>query len=214
MPDLSAIAESLRADMDRRNSAREAVLRLSREVVRAAANTIRAVHRHEFADAAQALAHTRRLGRDMVSHADPYPEIMGAGYVHDSLKEVVEAAYVLALAEESALPSREELDVPTAAYLNGIAEAASELRRHVLDLMRAGDMANAERLLRAMDDIYDLLVTFDYPDALTHGLRRTTDALRAVLERTRGDLTNALVQESLRAALLAASPRSGPESTA
>jgi translin len=45
--------------------------------------------------------------------------------------------------------------------------------------------------------VYGVLVTMDFPDAITGGLRRSTDALRAVLERTRGDLTNSLQQEKL-----------------
>jgi translin len=99
------------------------------------------------------------------------------------------------------MPTAEELGVPVASYLNGMAEAASELRRQVLDLLRAGDSARAEELFATMDDVYAVLVTVDYPDAVTGGLRRTTDALRAVLERTRGDVTNAVIAARLQAAV-------------
>jgi translin len=52
-----------------------------------------------------------------------------------------------------------------------------------------------------MDSIYNLLMTFDFPDAITYGLRRRVDSLRGVLERTRGDLTNSLRQQRLQLAL-------------
>ena len=99
------------------------------------------------------------------------------------------------------MPTADELGVEVQAYLNGMAEAASELRRQALDSLRKADNDEAERMLRVMDDVYSLLVTIDYPDALTGGLRRTTDALRAVIERTRGDVTNALVIARLQAAI-------------
>ncbi len=131
----------------------------------------------------------------------PHPALLHAGYTQDALKEYAEAHLTLALVRGASLPTAEELQVEPAAYLNGLAEAASELRRYVLDALRKGDTGDCERLLGAMDEVYSLLVTVDYPDAVTGGLRRTTDALRAVLERTRGDLTVSLRQEQLLAAL-------------
>jgi len=133
-----------------------------------------------------------------------YPQLYHGGYVHDSQKEYVEAESMLAIVSEGALPSPAALGVEPAAYLNGIAEAASESRRYVLDRLRAGDVNRAEAVLKVMDDIYFELVTFDFPDAITGGLRRTTDALRAVLERTRGDLTLTISQYRLESALRAA----------
>jgi translin len=124
-----------------------------------------------------------------------------AGFLHDAKKEFAEANLTLAFIADQPIPTADELGVEVQAYLNGMAEAASELRRQALDCLRRGDNAEAERLLGIMDDVYALLVTVDYPDAVTGGLRRTTDALRAVIERTRGDLTNALVAQRLRAAI-------------
>jgi translin len=121
--------------------------------------------------------------------------------LHDAAKEYAEARLTLALAADRPLPSADELHIADASWLNGLAEAASELRRHLLDRLRAGEMNQSERLLTAMDDVYALLVTVDYPDALTGGLRRTTDALRPVLERTRGDLTTTILQQRLQKAI-------------
>jgi translin len=131
----------------------------------------------------------------------PFPSLVGSGPLHDAAKEYAEARLTAAMVADEPLPSPAALAVPAAAWLNGLAEAASELRRHILDRLRAGDLARGEALLAVMDEAYGLLVTIDYPDAVSGGLRRTTDALRAVLERTRGDLTITLVQSRLQAAL-------------
>jgi translin len=201
MPPLEALTEKIRATLDAKNGARETSLALSREIIRTSANTIRAVHRGEFAEARAMLERARaangRLTDALVGHAD----LSGAGYVHNCQKELAEAAITLALVAGEPLPPPESLPVEYPAFLNGMGEAVGELRRHVLDVIRSGDMPRAEAMLQHMDDIYYALVTFDYPDALTGGLRRTTDAVRGILEKTRGDLTTSLRQDQLRAAI-------------
>jgi translin len=132
---------------------------------------------------------------------------VGSGPLHDAAKEYAEARLTAAMVARSPLPSAGDLQVPAAAWLNGLAEAASELRRHLLDRLREGDLSQSEALLATMDEAYGLLVTMDYPDAVSGGLRRTTDALRAVLERTRGDLTTTLLQSRLQTALNEAATR-------
>ncbi len=131
----------------------------------------------------------------------PFPLLVGSGPLSDAAKEYAEARLTAAMVGDEPLPSAEDLDVPAAAWLNGLAEAASELRRHLLDRLRTGDLSRGETLLAVMEEAYGLLVTIDYPDAVSAGLRRTTDALRAVLERTRGDLTTTLLQARLQAAI-------------
>ena len=131
----------------------------------------------------------------------PHPNLVWAGFLQDAEKEYAEARLTAALVDGTPLPGHEDVGVALAAWLGGLAEAASELRRHLLDRLRDGDIAVAEDLLQAMEDVYDLLVTIDYPDALTGGLRRSTDALRAVLERTRADVTITVVQSRLERAL-------------
>jgi translin len=131
----------------------------------------------------------------------PFPSLVGSGPLHDAAKEYAEARLTAAMVGDDPLPSADDLRVPAAAWLNGLAEAASELRRHLLDRLRQGDLSRSETLLATMDEAYGLLVTMDYPDAVSGGLRRTTDALRAVLERTRGDLTTTLLQARLQKAL-------------
>jgi translin len=131
----------------------------------------------------------------------PFPRVAYAGFLHDAEKEYAEAVLTAALVNGTTLPGHLELAVEAPAWLNGLAEAASELRRHLLDRLREGKAAVAEELLLAMDDVYELLVVVDYPDAITGGLRRSADSLRAVLERTRSDLTTTLLQFRLQAAL-------------
>ncbi len=200
-PSLETIAADLRLRLEATNRAREETLRASREIIQFSSRTIRAVHRGEIENA-RALAGEARARVEAVKHgAQGHPDIYQAGYVHDSQKEFVEAEAMLAIVAGEPLPTPTALGVEPAAYLNGLAEAASESRRYVLDRLRLGDVAQAEAVLKVMDDIYYELVAFDFPDAVTGGLRRTTDALRAVLERTRGDLTLTLSQRRLEAAL-------------
>jgi translin len=206
---LQAIEDWARAELDRKNAAREQALRSSRELVRCCANSIRAVHRRDFGDAEALLRDAGRLNEEICALLDKVGDIYWAGYVQDAQKELVEACCTFALVRGSALPDPEQMRVAPAPFLNGLAEAVGELRRYVLDMLRRGEVDGCEAMLTAMDDIYTLLVTLDYPDALTGGLRRTTDNTRGILERTRGDLTLALRQEALVEALRAAEASSG-----
>jgi translin len=201
MKKLEEIVERIQVAFDAKNEARDLALRRSRALIRDCANTIRATHRAEFEQAAQQLSEARRAAAEMIQGVRDYPDLYYTGYTQDALKEYVEASATFALITDAPLPSPDELQVEYAAYLNGLAEAASELRRHILDIIRRGHSERAEQLLGYMEDIYSYLITIDFPDAITGGLRRTTDALRAVLERTRGDLTTSLRQAQLQAAL-------------
>jgi translin len=185
------------------NGAREKALADTRQIVRLSANAIRAVHRGEFAEADSLLERAHAMHTGLRSYRDDFPPVYWAGYVQDAQKEYAEARIVRALIGETPLPSPADLNIDEPIYLNGLGEAAGELRRRLLDLLRAGDVATAETTLAIMDDIFGLLVTVDYPDAVTHGLRRTTDLVRGVLERSRGDLTLTARQMHLEAALRA-----------
>jgi translin len=202
--EIAAIGAACRQALEEKHQAREVVLSASRRAIQSSAASIRATHRGEF-DNAAALADDARA---QLAQADAaltsQPDLRGNGPIHDARKEVVEAWLTLALVRGDALPDADELGVDASAYLNGMAEAASELRRQVLDCLRRGELERGETLMSAMDDVYSVLVTIDYPDAVTSGLRRTTDALRAVLERTRGDLTTTIVAARLQAAIDAA----------
>lgn len=209
MNNLNAISDSIRAAFTAKNTARDEAINRSRELIRHCAEGIRAIHRREWDRAEEKLARARAAAAELRAGVAAYPDLYYTGYTQDALKEVVEAFCTFAIVRAQPLPSPEELQVDHAAYLNGLAEAATELRRFILDILRreAADTAEAERLLEAMDDIYDALVTFDFPDALTGGLRRQTDIVRGVLERTRGDLTTTLQQQRLQSALEAAQRR-------
>ena len=198
---LEAIAERIHAHMEAKNAARDLALQRSRELIRYCAHAIRATHRCEYQRAAELLETARQAAEALKGDLTPYPDLYYAGYTQDALKEFAEASITFALITGQPLPDPAALGVEDAAYLKGLGEAAGELRRHVLDLIRREEMDRAEEILQAMDDIYGVLVTMDFPDALTGSLRRTTDMVRGVLERTRGDLTMSLRQEKLQRAL-------------
>jgi translin len=203
MDELNTIAENIRAAMEAKNAARDDALTRSRELIRHCAESIRAIHRREWDAAETRMSTAKEAAAQLRQGVAVYPDLYHAGYTQDALKEVVEAFATYAIIRNRPLPTPDELEVEHAAYLNGMAEAATELRRFILDILRRkdGDSDEAERLLDWMDAIYDQLVTFDLPDAITGGLRRQTDIVRGVLERTRGDLTTTFQQQRLQDAL-------------
>jgi len=207
MDSLDSIAEQIRQHLEEKNAARDRALQHSRTLIRHCANAIRAAHRDERRAAEEHLTQARQLAEMLRGELAGYPDLYHAGYTQDALKEYAEANIVFALLGSGALPHPQDLGIEYAAYLCGLGEAAGELRRRVLDLLRSEDIQQAESLLSAMDDIYALLVTIDYPDAITGNLRRTTDMVRGVTERTRGDLTTSFQQHELRRALKAAEDR-------
>ena len=203
MNELTSITEQIQAAFSAKNAARDSAIARSRELIRRCAESIRAIHRHEWAQAEEKLIELRNGARELREVVAQYPDLYYSGYTQDALKEVVEAHATFALVRAQPLPTPDGLMVENDTYLNGLAEAATELRRFILDILRRadGDSAEAERLLNWMDAIYDELVTFDFPDAITGNLRRQTDIVRGVLERTRGDLTLTLRQQRMEDAL-------------
>ena len=194
---LDTISEQVRQNLAAKDQAREKMLPKCRETIRCCSEAIRAIHRQEFEKAGTLLESAHNLLRESDEALAGSPELINTGSLRDAQKEYVEGCAVLNMVTGKPLPTPEGLGVESAAYLNGLAEAASELRRYLLDSMRKGDISKGEELLTAMDDIYSVLVTIDFPDAITGGLRRTTDMLRGVLERTRSDLTLMITQQDL-----------------
>jgi translin len=198
---LAQTADSIRSDFEEVNKARDQAYQRSRKLVGMCARAIRAVHREEWQRSDQLIADAAAAAEALIDGVRSYPGLYFAGYTQDALKEYVEANLTYALVRDLPLPSREALSVEGNTWLNGLAEAATELRRRILDIIRHGHSDEAERLLDNMDEIYSVLVTFDFNDAITGGLRRRTDTVRAVLERTRGDVTTSFRQAELAQAL-------------
>jgi len=195
--DLEVIAARIRDSFTAQDAAREKAIPLCREVIRFASITIRSIHRHEFDDAGRTLAEAGRLLKEAEHHLTTCIELENTRFILEAQKEYAEAHATLALATGLPQPAPEDIGVEYSAYLNGLAEAASELRRYLLDGLRGGDFNRGEELLGAMDDIHSILVTMDFPDSITGGLRRSTDVLRGVMEKTRSDLTLSVQQNRL-----------------
>lgn len=195
---LDEICESIRSDFEHKTTLRDDALRDARQCVKHASLAIRAIHRSEETEARQELARGRELAlrlRESLKLA--HPELYYAGYTQDALKEYCEAELTVAMILGEELPAPEDLNAENPAYLNGLAETLGELRRRCLDLLRPGYNREVERLLEHMDEIYTQLVTMDFPDAITEGLRRRTDLARGIIERTRADITVAYREEQL-----------------
>lgn len=202
MKNLPIIAEKIHLALEARTLARDRALSNARQVTRHAAQAIRAIHREEHDPAHEQLNQARDLVRLMQAELSEFPELYYAGYTQDAIKEFVEASITCALIENNPLPHPDELKVECSTYLNGLAETVGELRRRCQDILRQGYSNEAERLLSYMDDIYATLVTMDYPDAVTNGLRRQTDLIRGIVERTRGDMTISLREQHLEQVML------------
>lgn len=201
MQNLTEIAERIHHTFESQTLVRDKALAQARQLTRHAAHTIRAIHRSEADQAFEHLENAKGIVNSLKKELAEYPDIFYAGYTQDAIKEFVEATITVSLIQNLSLPTPEDLDVEYATYLNGLAEVTGELRRRCLDILRQGYSQEAERLLSCMDDIYNLLVTIDYPDAITHGLRRQTDLVRGIVERTRGDLTISIREDRIRQAL-------------
>lgn len=201
MEDLDQTAELIRREFERTNDARDKAYQSSRDLISLCARAIRAVHRDEWDTAEKIIAEARTAADELIAGVRDYPALYFAGYTQDAIKEYVEAHLTYALVRDLPLPRPEALNAEYNTWLNGLAEAATELRRRILDIIRHGHSEEAERLLDAMDQIYSILVTFDFNDSITGGLRRRTDTVRAVLERTRGDITTSMRQAELEQAL-------------
>ncbi len=199
--DWEALRSRIKADFDAKNATREEVLKACRSLVQTSSYIIRSVHRGERQEALDLMAQAEELSAGITHMTRDHPEVYTAGFVHDAQKEYAEARATFALIMGEPLPGPDDLGVEYPAYLNGLGEAVGELRRSILDLIREGHLDRGDELLSYMDDIYYLLVSFDYPDAITGGLRRTTDMARSIMERTRGDLTTALRQSKLKEAI-------------
>ncbi len=200
MNNLEKIVENIRLALDARDKARETVLPVCRDAIRFCSQSIRAIHRHQFDTAEELLGQAGELIRRAANTIASCPDI-GSGMLRDAQKEFAEGNITFAIVNGKELPEPAELSVDGIAYLNGLGEAVGEVRRFILDSMRKGDLSRGEELLGVMDDIYSVLVTIDYPDVVTGGLRRTTDLVRGVLERTRSDLTLSIQQKSLETRL-------------
>lgn len=209
MEELDMLASAIQAEFEQVNTARDAAYQQSRTLISVCARAIRAVHREEWQTAVALIQQARQATNTLIAGVRAYPALYFAGYTQDAIREYVEATLTYALVRNDPLPTPADLGAESSTWLNGLAEATTELRRRILDIMRHGHSDEAERLLDVMDQIYSLLVTFDFNDSITGGLRRRTDAVRAVLERTRGDVTSSLRQGQLEQALEALEKRLG-----
>ena len=199
---LDLICDQIRRGFDQKTALRDEALKQARELTRHASLAIRAIHREDQAEAQAEIALGRELAQALTNTLRvEHPDLFIAGYTQDAIKEYCEACLTVAMIKGEALPTPQELDAEPPAYLNGLTETLGELRRRCLDLLRPGYSAEVERLLAMMDDVFTQLVTMDYPDAITDGLRRRTDLARGIIERTRADITVSFRQNELESKL-------------
>ena len=191
------IAQDLTSYFDAKDLARERSLRLSRTIIRDCGAAIRSVHREEFEQAGRLMDRAGAALEEINLLLEGHQDVRYAGFVGDAEQEYAEARIVYSIITAQDMPGPDEIKVSMASYLTGLGDVVGELRRHILDLIRRGRPEEGEACLATMEEIYHLLMVFDYPDAITRGLRRKSDVARSLLERTRGDLTNAMGRKKL-----------------
>ena len=196
--DLSAVEAAVRADLDAKFAARELALKNCRSIIQGSSKAIRALHRGERSVAEELMVEVRDLIAEAEAPLSEHQDIYHAGFFYDAVKEYAEAEATAALLQGTPLPLPSDLGIHSVPYLKGLGEAVGEQRRRLLDQLRTGHLIEAETTFVAMESIHDLLTSLDYPDGMTHGLRRTTDIARSLIERSRADLTTTIVQERLR----------------
>lgn len=201
MEPFESITDGIRARFDAMDRAREGAIAATRRITRGAGDAIKAMHRGEWPRAESILAEARAMNDGLRASLAGFPEIYYSGYVEDAQAELAEVSILAAVLQGRPMPAPEAIGVENTAYLKGMGDAAGELRRHILDLIRRGKPGEGEKYLDTMDEFYAALMAFDYPDAILHGLRRKTDVARSLVERTRGDLTNALEIQGLHASM-------------
>ncbi|MCS7263198.1 MAG: hypothetical protein NZ805_00020 [Armatimonadetes bacterium] len=211
MKSLNEILKEIRESLDSKEALREEILPIARQLIRESATLIKNAHRKEWEEANLRQKNLLSAVRDLKSKLQNAPDLWFAGFVQDALKEVAEACLVYSLLRDEPVPTPEELGIDEAPYLNGLLEAMGELRRAVLDAIRNEDLETAEKFLAIMDEVYFLAISFDQADAVTQGARRRTDSLRAILERTRSDITLATQYRKLAKLLPAIKELSEPE---
>lgn len=184
--------QELRARLADKDKAREDVLKISRQIIRNSAQSIKAIHRHDEALCEKLLKESQSLIERLSGALKTFPDLYFSGYSLDAQKEFAENSLLYGILIKKTLYTAKELGVEPSAYLNGMGEVVGELRRHILDLVRHDNVRKGEQYLDIMEDIFHTLLEFDFPDMITGGLRRTMDVARSILEKTRGDLTQAL----------------------
>jgi translin len=197
MDNFEKLADRIRESFERQNRIRDEALAQSRNLTRHSARAIRAIHRNDSDLALEHLSEADKLANALREGLSEDPDLYYSGYAQDALKEYCEAHLTVSVILDQEWPSPEDLHVQYATYLNGLSEVVGELRRRIMDIMRKGHSPEVERLLEVMDDIYAQLVTMDFPDALTYGLRRRTDIARSIIERTQADVTISYRQQQL-----------------
>jgi len=203
---LEEISAKIRENFEAKDSVREDGLKISREIVRECRTATFALHGQDFEKANNSIEAAGKALEKLEILFKGYADIYYAGYVEHAQQEYSEVSVLRSLlkkeGESKNLPSPDDLRVEYAAYLNGLGDVVGELRRHVLDLIRRDSFEKAEVFLGIMENIHAILMDFDYPDAITKGLRRKTDVSRALIEKTRGDVVNAISQKKLETAML------------
>jgi len=194
MKNLDEIADRIQSRLDEKDTVREIAIKSSRAIIRISGSVIHSIHKKE--DVRRMMGEAMDEAQRLRGLLEEHPEIWNSGLVEDAMQELSEAAIIMSIADDAPLPDPEELGVPMTAYLLGLADAIGELRRFTLESLRQGNTETATVFLEMMEDMFKVIMRFDYPDALV-SIRRKQDIARSLLEKTRGELAVAVSSKML-----------------
>ncbi|MEM3670336.1 MAG: hypothetical protein QW767_01140 [Thermoprotei archaeon] len=163
------------------------------QIIEACGESVSHIHRNERALSDSKLLEARKLiglVRQMVKR---HPSSARLAIVRDAMCEYVEASCLRSVVTVGSVPSYKSFNVEPDEYLLGLADLVGELRRLCFDLIRKDRLGDAESVFHKMEEVYELVISFEYPKQYVKGLRHKVDVDRRLLDDTRLILTQAYI---------------------
>ena len=162
----------------------------SRIITRKTKNMIHAIHVGEdYAPMEKELVTDKEsLFRDVGDE----PSVLCSAVVQDALGEYAEAFIFAAIVKGDEIPSFDSLGISPQSWVMGLTDSIGEVRRMILTYLIDGRIDDARALFERMETVGDDVLGFDVPDAIAP-IRRKQDVARSIIEKTRSDITNAVM---------------------
>ena len=187
MKNLDKIVDKIEKSIDDKDKIREQALRTSREIIIGCRKAIQCIHQNLMKDAKNNIRKSSTKLQKLYELTANHPELYHAGFVENAAQELVEANCLYSVMRGKDLPDPDELQTTYSSYLLGLCDLVGELRRTALDSIRTGKAKKADNYLSMMEEIYDVIIRFDYPSGLIP-IKKKQDMVRNLIERTRGEL--------------------------
>ncbi len=187
---MSARVAQITKDLDAKEKRQDAVLGMSREIVRDCSKAIKYLH-DGTSDSNQ---EAKRIISELTDKIHDVKKESLEDFERISstaLQEYAEVRCLQSFLARESVPTDEELGIDALSWLNGLADCSGELRRALQLALRDGRKKDAEYYFESLNAIHDELMTLKYSSSLVGGLRRKQDVLRGQIEAARSELLRA-----------------------